>query len=57
MIFQVRLAVVCLVGPIDIGLGIAVAVKFFEGPGNLMFRLVGANLQLQSKSNLSRGSF
>lgn len=44
---KVRLAVVCLVGPIDIGLGIAVAVKFFEGPGNLMFRLVGANLQLQ----------
>ena len=54
--FQVRLAGVCFMGPIDIGLGIAVVVKYFMCPGNLMFRYVGANLQLQSKLRLSQGT-
>eukprot|EP00795_Rhopilema_esculentum_P016206 gene16206-7578_t len=43
----VRLIVVCALGPVDIALAGMVAWKFFEGPGNLTFRLVGANMQLQ----------
>jgi len=43
----VRLIVVCLLGPVDIALSCLVAWKFFEGPGNLIFRLVGGNVGLQ----------
>ena len=46
-----RLIVVCLLGPVDIALSCLVAWKFFEGPGNLIFRLVGGNVGLQRKSS------
>ena len=44
-----RLIIVCLLGPVDIALSCLVAWKFFEGPGNLIFRLVGGNVGLQRK--------
>ena len=46
---QVRLIIVCLLGPVDIGLAAVVAWKFFDGPGNLIFRMVGGNMDLQRK--------
>eukprot|EP00794_Sanderia_malayensis_P011182 gene11182-12356_t len=44
---KVRLAIICLLGPIDIGLGMVVSIKFLEGPTGIMCRLVGHSIPLQ----------
>ena len=45
---QVRLALICVIGSVDIGFGIAV-VKTFLQKEKLMKRLVGGQIQLQGK--------